>query len=93
MRHYNSHSLSQRLLQLSTDFRAKLNVLLGDLAYQPDIDMRFLGVVMNFNDVYHPVRRKSRKDVLRDKERERERERNTTPKPTGAGAGADDTGR
>lgn len=71
-------SLSARLLRLSTDFRAKLNVLLGDLAYQPDVDMRFLGVVMNFNDVYQPVRRKSRKDALREKERERERK--TTPK-------------
>jgi gamma-tubulin complex component 3 len=27
-------------------------VLLGDLRDQPDTDMRFLGVVMNFNDVY-----------------------------------------
>jgi len=31
---------------------------LGDLQYQPDVDMRFLGVVMNFNDVYQPVRKK-----------------------------------
>ena len=50
-------SLRQRLQTLATDFRARVNILLGDLAYQPDVDMRFLGVVMNFNDVYAPVRR------------------------------------
>lgn len=43
---------------LEVDFRSKVNVLLGDLAYQPDVDMRFLGVVMNFNEVYSPVRRR-----------------------------------
>ncbi|KAK2754024.1 Microtubule-nucleating Tub4p (gamma-tubulin) complex component [Arachnomyces sp. PD_36] len=51
-------SLRTRLRDLATDFKARLNVLLGDLAYQPDVDMRFLGVVMNFNDVYEPVRRR-----------------------------------
>lgn len=50
--------LRQRLKSLEKDFRARVNILLGDLAYQPDVDMRFLGVVMNFNDVYQPVRRK-----------------------------------
>lgn len=54
-------SLRHRLSTLSTDFRARLSILLGDLAHQPDVDMRFLGVVMNFNDVYHPVKRKSRR--------------------------------
>lgn len=52
--------LRGRLRSLATDFRARVNVLLGDLAYQPDVDMRFLGVVMNFNDVYQPVRRRRR---------------------------------
>jgi gamma-tubulin complex component 3 len=51
-------SLRTRLRDLAVDFRGRLNVLLGDLAYQPDVDMRFLGVVMNFNDVYEPVRRR-----------------------------------
>ncbi|GAB7351628.1 hypothetical protein MBLNU459_g2239t2 [Dothideomycetes sp. NU459] len=50
--------LRSRLKSLATEFRARVNVLLGDLAYQPDVDMRFLGVVMNFNDVYQPVRRR-----------------------------------
>jgi gamma-tubulin complex component 3 len=54
-------SLRQRLQQLSADFRVRVNILLGDLAYQPDVDMRFLGVVMNFNDVYAPVRRQKTK--------------------------------
>ncbi|KAI9817029.1 MAG: Microtubule-nucleating Tub4p (gamma-tubulin) complex component [Thelocarpon impressellum] len=55
-------TLRHRLSALSIDFRAKVNVLLGDLAYQPDVDMRFLGVVMNFNDVYEPIRRKRAKE-------------------------------
>ncbi|THC99924.1 hypothetical protein EYZ11_000622 [Aspergillus tanneri] len=69
-------SLRVRLRDLSAEFRSRLNVLLGDLAYQPDVDMRFLGVVMNFNDVYEPARRKRTTGVSsRDKERERERAR------------------
>ena len=51
-------SLRARLRELSTDFRQKVNVLLGDLAAQPDADMKFLGVVMNFNDVYAPRKRR-----------------------------------
>ena len=53
-------ALRARLAQLGSSFRARLQVLLGDLAYQPDVDMRFLGVAMNFNDVYQPVRRKTK---------------------------------
>ncbi|XXH03906.1 mitosis inhibitor protein kinase swe1 [Hypoxylon texense] len=51
-------ALQERLKHLGDRFRNKLQVLLGDLAYQPDTDLRFLGVAMNFNDVYQPVRRK-----------------------------------
>ncbi|KAK4158520.1 spindle pole body component alp6 [Chaetomidium leptoderma] len=51
-------ALQERLRQLGTGFKTRLQILLGDLAYQPDVDMRFLGVSMNFNDVYQPVRRK-----------------------------------
>ncbi|KAI9778433.1 MAG: Microtubule-nucleating Tub4p (gamma-tubulin) complex component [Geoglossum umbratile] len=72
-------SLQQRLKYLSSDFRARVNILLGDLAYQPDVDMRFLGVVMNFNDVYNPIRRKTHKSGQRDKK--------ATPK-TGVSSGA-----
>lgn len=50
--------LRDRLAHLASSFRARLQILLGDLAYQPDVDMRFLGVAMNFNDVYQPARRK-----------------------------------
>ena len=50
--------LRDRLGHLASSFRARLQILLGDLAYQPDVDMRFLGVAMNFNDVYQPARRK-----------------------------------
>ncbi|OLN85892.1 Spindle pole body component alp6 [Colletotrichum chlorophyti] len=52
--------LQDRLRQLGATFRSRLQILLGDLAYQPDVDMRFLGVAMNFNDVYQPSRRKSK---------------------------------
>jgi gamma-tubulin complex component 3 len=37
-------------------------VLLTDLQHQPDTDMRFLGVVMNFNDVYELPKKGKRKD-------------------------------
>lgn len=50
--------LRLRLRDLSGDFRARVNVLLGDLATQPDVDMKFLGVVMNFNNVYAPRKRR-----------------------------------
>jgi gamma-tubulin complex component 3 len=58
--------LTKRLIELETGFKARVNALLGDLAHQPDTDMRFLAVVMNFNDVYRPVRRRR---VGRDKDR------------------------
>ena len=49
-----------RLTALAADFKARVNILLGDLMSQPDADMRWLAMVMNFNDVYQPVRRKKR---------------------------------
>ncbi|KAH0442783.1 spindle pole body component [Colletotrichum camelliae] len=52
--------LQERLRHLGASFRSRLQILLGDLAYQPDVDMRFLGVAMNFNDVYQPSRRKAK---------------------------------
>lgn len=51
-------SLRTRLTTLSSDFKARVNLLLGELMAQPDTDMRWLAMVMNFNDVYHPVRRR-----------------------------------
>ncbi|KAF2726231.1 spc98 like protein [Polychaeton citri CBS 116435] len=56
--------LRQRLKALRADFQTKVNVLLSDLAHQPDTDMRFLGVVMNFNDIYSPIRRRKAGAVL-----------------------------
>ncbi|KAL3424387.1 Spc97/Spc98 family protein [Phlyctema vagabunda] len=52
-------ALKDRLASLGAHFKTRVCLLLGDLAYQPDVDMRFLGVVMNFNDVYQPVRKKT----------------------------------
>ena len=73
-------ALRIRLENLKTDFKARVNVLLGDLYHQPDVDMRWLAMVMNFNDVYQPVRRKKRAEKKRDKEKE-------TPKVGGNGEG------
>jgi len=55
-------ALRDRLRALGQQYKMKVSMLLGDLAYQPDVDMRFLGVVMNFNDVYQPVRKGRPKD-------------------------------
>jgi len=53
-------ALRKRLQDLSAGFKTRVNNLLGDLVVQPDVDMKFLAVVMNFNDVYTP--RKRRRD-------------------------------
>ncbi|KAI0974001.1 Spc97/Spc98 family protein [Xylaria arbuscula] len=76
--------LQERLKHLGDRFRTRLQILLGDLAYQPDVDLRFLGVSMNFNDVYQPIRRKAKGTPAqapapaggadRDKGKEREKE-------------------
>jgi gamma-tubulin complex component 3 len=47
-----------RLKELSERFKRRVAVLLGDLIAQPDADMRWLAMVMNFNDVYQPRRKK-----------------------------------
>ncbi|KAF2429382.1 hypothetical protein EJ08DRAFT_276728 [Tothia fuscella] len=52
--------LRDRLNSLAGDFKARVNILLGDLYHQPDADMRWLAMVMNFNDVYTPVRRRKK---------------------------------
>ncbi|KAF2973495.1 hypothetical protein GQX73_g221 [Xylaria multiplex] len=73
--------LRERLQHLGDRFRARVQILLGDLAYQPDVDLRFLGVSMNFNDVYQPIRRKAKGTpaptiaVGADREKGKERER------------------
>ncbi|KAJ5887974.1 hypothetical protein N7495_008015 [Penicillium taxi] len=67
-------TLRVRLRDLSSEFRSRLCFFLGDLASQSDADMRFLGTVMNFNDVYTPVRRRrTTRPSSRDKEKEKER--------------------
>lgn len=47
-----------RLRELAEKFKRKVTILLGDLIAQPDPDMRWLAMVMNFNDVYQPRRKK-----------------------------------
>ena len=53
-------ALQKRLQELAVEFRSRLAVLLGDLSQQSDPDIKFLGMNMNFNDVYRPQRRKKR---------------------------------
>ena len=60
-------ALRSRLQDLSGDFKQRVNILLGDLMVQPDVDMKFLGVVMNFNDVYHPKKRRREHREHREK--------------------------
>ena len=77
-------ALRKRLADLSADFRGRLVVLLGDLSVQPDVDMKFLGVVMNFNDVYRPERRRKRRDATKEKK---------TPGEKGKDSGAEEKGK
>lgn len=67
-------ALRARLADLSGTFRTRLSALLGDLAYQPDTDLRFLGVVMNFNEAYKVTRRAHSSSRRRDVREARERE-------------------
>lgn len=69
-------NLVERLNSLRADFEARIVVLLGDLAYQPDTDLRLLGVLLSFNE-YYPVI---------NKRRTRERESRRTPRTVGAKA-------
>lgn len=80
-------SLRARLMQLSTEFKSRVSVLLYDLSHQPDVDMRFLGVVMNFNEVYKPVNRR-RETARKEREREREREKRKSKEAGTANANA-----
>ena len=54
-------ALRKRLATLIKEFQVRITVLLGDLIHQPDHDMRWLAMVTNFNDVYQPKRRSSRR--------------------------------
>lgn len=58
----------KRMTELTSDYHARINAFLYDLAHQPDVDLRFLGVVMNFNEAYKPVnpRRQRRRDRARE---------------------------
>ncbi|PGH18917.1 hypothetical protein AJ80_04337 [Polytolypa hystricis UAMH7299] len=85
-------SLRTRLRDLSADFRSRLVTLLCDLAYQPDVDMRFLGVVMNFNDVYQVSRRRRGGTGASGKERRKGTTTTTTTTGTGTGMGTGEDG-
>lgn len=84
-------ALRARLMELSADFKSRVNMLLYDLAHQPDVDMRFLGVVMNFNEVYRPVnvRRQAAKAREREKREMMEKKERDV---SGMGSKADDEG-
>lgn len=65
--------LRKRMTELNTDYHTRINGFLYDLAHQPDVDLRFLGVVMNFNEAYKPVNPRRRR-------RERAKEAQTEKK-------------
>ena len=52
------------MTDLSNDYHTRVNAFLYDLAHQPDVELRFLSVLMNFNEAYKPVnpRRQKRKE-------------------------------
>ncbi|KAF2732884.1 hypothetical protein EJ04DRAFT_544452 [Polyplosphaeria fusca] len=58
-------ALRARLAGLVTAFRAKVCALLGALMHQPDHDLRWLAMVMNFNDVYQLPKKKSARRGMR----------------------------
>ncbi|KAG5519071.1 hypothetical protein PMAC_002157 [Pneumocystis sp. 'macacae'] len=49
----NPEFIIEKLHNLAKEFRALVVILLGDLAYQSDSEMRFLGVRLNYNEHYH----------------------------------------
>jgi gamma-tubulin complex component 3 len=76
-------ALRKRIAHLIKDFQTRITVLLGDLIHQPDHDMRWLAMVMNFNDVYQPKRRRKG-----EKKREKERETPQQAPPLSGKVGA-----
>ena len=58
-------AIRARLKMLASEFQARTSVLLGDLSSQPDMDMRFLGVMFSFNDFYVVSKKKGRTVVER----------------------------
>jgi gamma-tubulin complex component 3 len=48
--------LKNRLSELGRQFHRKVSSLLSDLAHQRDVELRFLPVVMNFNEFYQLAR-------------------------------------
>ena len=69
-------NLRKRLTEQSDLFRAQVSVFLGDLAVEKDQEMRYLGRMMNYNDVYKVVRRKT--PGTKKKEADRTKKEGTT---------------
>ncbi|KAL5117038.1 Microtubule-nucleating Tub4p (gamma-tubulin) complex component [Pleosporales sp. CAS-2024a] len=55
-------NLQKRLMQLADEFSKRIGVLLGDLVYSTDGELKMLAVNINFNDVYR-VERRRRKGI------------------------------
>ena len=51
-------NLRARLQSLASDFSARVVLLLGDLSYQPDADLRLLSVLLSFNEFYPVVHKR-----------------------------------
>ena len=73
-------ALRKRMSDLGQEFKKRVEVLLGDLLVQPDADMKFLGVVMNFNDTY----------VARRRRRHQQQQQQQQPQPRGEKDGGEE---
>ena len=84
-------NLRKRLAEQSDLFRAQISVFLGDLAVEKDQEMRYLGRMMNYNDVYTIVRRKppvekKKEGNAKKKEGEKKEPEKKEPEKKDAGA-------
>lgn len=68
-------TIRSRLTTLALDYKTAMNMLLSDLAHQKDPQLRFLAVVMNFNEVYVLSRGRSRGKKDKEKEKEKDKEK------------------
>ena len=55
-------SISLRINDLKNTFKTLVEKLLTDLSWQNDVDMRFLGVRLNFNEYYAVSRRRGNRE-------------------------------
>lgn len=68
-------AIRERLENVADEFKNLCGALLEELAYQPDSEMRMLGVQLNFNMFYEISIKRGKKEKEKEKEKQREREK------------------